>query len=95
MGAIGDLVKNASTTATDTLNTWSSQLFNGEQDAAGNTIVYVSPLLFDDTLILICSYARDYMAAGRWTFNYNITPKAIETYYFQSLVSDVVNDQLT
>lgn len=34
------------------------------------------------------------MVGGRWTFNYNVTPANVENFYFQSLVSDVVNDQL-
>ncbi|CZR68699.1 uncharacterized protein PAC_18598 [Phialocephala subalpina] len=36
----------------------------------------------------------DYMANGRFAFIYDIEVPDVETYFFQSVVSDVVNDQL-
>jgi hypothetical protein len=48
---MGDLVKNASTTARGSLGTWSTTLFNGEQDVAGKTIVWVYLLKKPSSLV--------------------------------------------
>ncbi|KAF8859181.1 hypothetical protein BDZ45DRAFT_673461 [Acephala macrosclerotiorum] len=53
-----------------------------------------SETLFDGEQDASGKIIIDYMAGGRFAFVYDIEVSVVETYFFQSVVSDVVNDQL-
>ncbi|OCL08763.1 hypothetical protein AOQ84DRAFT_376449 [Glonium stellatum] len=69
--------------------------FKALSDSALTALDQWSQTLFDGKPDASEKTIIDYFAGGRFTLNYNISEQEMRNFYFQTMVSNVVNDQWT